>query len=201
MESILAVPAAERDLVAMLGIAPSGPVVGAGARVNPDTSRRQYSVDGYEKGAYIDEQRHVGVNHGEKRDLKPEELTGPDLLARSRPSSVAYPVFPSFLILARACTGYVERSWLLLTTLCTQSGHGARAIFRLDLLLLQVIPEANSVMYEVAAVGTKLRNVMRMGGERVKEMDHFVDFVKTPKVVIGGALNIALSSLASLGSL
>ena len=64
-----------------------------------------------------------------------------------------------------------------------------------------MIPEANSVMYEVAAVGTKLRNVMRMGGERVKEMDHFVDFVKTPKVVIGGALDIALSSLASLGSL
>ena len=38
------------------------------------------------------------------------------------------------------------------------------------------------VPFEVAAVGAKIRNVLRVGGERVKEMDHFVPTVRTPVV-------------------
>jgi hypothetical protein len=43
-------------------------------------------------------------------------------------------------------------------------------------------PEGNAVMYEVAAVSAKLRNVGIVGGERVKEMDHYVAQVETPVV-------------------
>ena len=32
-------------------------------------------------------------------------------------------------------------------------------------------------------MGTKLRNTHRVGGERVKEMDHFVASVETPRVI------------------
>ena len=50
-----------------------------------------------------------------------------------------------------------------------------------------MIPEANAAMFETCAVAAKLRNVMRVGGERVKEMDHYVDSVSTPVVSIGAA--------------
>jgi len=36
------------------------------------------------------------------------------------------------------------------------------------------------VLFETAAMGAKLRNTHRVGGERVKEMDHFVASVETP---------------------
>lgn len=39
-----------------------------------------------------------------------------------------------------------------------------------------------ALMFETAAVGVKVRNVHRMGGERVKEMDHFVASVETPNL-------------------
>lgn len=37
-----------------------------------------------------------------------------------------------------------------------------------------------AVLFETAAMGAKLRNTHRVGGERVKEMDHFVASVETP---------------------
>lgn len=42
--------------------------------------------------------------------------------------------------------------------------------------------EMMSVPFEVAAVGAKLRNMARVGGERVRELDHFVESVETPVV-------------------
>jgi hypothetical protein len=43
-------------------------------------------------------------------------------------------------------------------------------------------PEASdpAIMYEVAAVATKIRNTHKVGGERVKEMQFFVESVETP---------------------
>ena len=41
-------------------------------------------------------------------------------------------------------------------------------------------------MYEVAAVAAKLHNVGIVGGERVKEMDHYVASVETPTVRVTG---------------
>jgi len=38
------------------------------------------------------------------------------------------------------------------------------------------------VAYEVAAVGSRLQNMARVGGQRVLEMDHFVESVSTPIV-------------------
>ena len=38
------------------------------------------------------------------------------------------------------------------------------------------------VAFEVAAVGEKIRNLARVAGERVAEMDHFVESVNTPIV-------------------
>jgi hypothetical protein len=46
--------------------------------------------------------------------------------------------------------------------------------------------EGNAVMYEVASVFAKLHNVGIVGGERVKEMDHYVASVETPVVRIAG---------------
>lgn len=45
-------------------------------------------------------------------------------------------------------------------------------------------PEASdpAIMYEVAAVATKIRNTHKVGGERVKEMQFFVESVETPEV-------------------
>lgn len=40
-----------------------------------------------------------------------------------------------------------------------------------------------TVLFETTALGAKLRNTHRVGGERVKEMDHFVASVETPRVV------------------
>lgn len=40
--------------------------------------------------------------------------------------------------------------------------------------------ESTGVPVEVAAVAAKIRNISRVGGERVKEMDHFVASVETP---------------------
>jgi hypothetical protein len=54
----------------------------------------------------------------------------------------------------------------------------------------QVKPETrpasvlSDVLFETAAVGAKIRNTNRMGGERVKVMDHFVASVETPTVVV-----------------
>ena len=42
--------------------------------------------------------------------------------------------------------------------------------------------EMMSVPFEVAAVGAKIRNMARVGGERVRELDHFVESVETPVV-------------------
>ena len=39
------------------------------------------------------------------------------------------------------------------------------------------------MLFETTALGAKLRNTHRVGGERVKEMDHFVASVETPRVV------------------
>lgn len=39
-----------------------------------------------------------------------------------------------------------------------------------------------ALMFETAAVGVKVRNVNLMGGERVKEMDHFVASVEIPSL-------------------
>jgi len=39
-----------------------------------------------------------------------------------------------------------------------------------------------AALFETAAMGAKLRNTHKMGGERVKDMDHFVASVETPKV-------------------
>ena len=53
----------------------------------------------------------------------------------------------------------------------------------------RVIPpkeEGNAVMFEVASVFAKLHNVGIVGGERVKEMDHYVASVETPTVRITG---------------
>jgi len=53
----------------------------------------------------------------------------------------------------------------------------------------------DDVPYEVAAVAAKLRNVARVGGERVREMDHFVESVRTPVVELrttdGGGTKLA----------
>ena len=38
------------------------------------------------------------------------------------------------------------------------------------------------VAYEVAAVGARLANMARVGGQRVEEMDHFVESTETPIV-------------------
>ena len=46
--------------------------------------------------------------------------------------------------------------------------------------------EGNAVMYEVASVFAKLHNIGIVGGERVKEMDHYVASVETPVVRILG---------------
>lgn len=40
------------------------------------------------------------------------------------------------------------------------------------------------VPLELAAVGSKIRNIHRVGGERVKEVDHFVESVETPVVEV-----------------
>lgn len=40
----------------------------------------------------------------------------------------------------------------------------------------------SSVLWETAAVAAKIRNAHKVGGERVKEMDHFVASVETPSV-------------------
>lgn len=42
---------------------------------------------------------------------------------------------------------------------------------------------AATVLFETTAVGAKLRNTHKVGGERVKEMDHFVASVETPRVI------------------
>ena len=42
----------------------------------------------------------------------------------------------------------------------------------------------SAVLFETAAVGAKIRNVHKMGGERVKEMDHFVASVETPVLTV-----------------
>ena len=39
-------------------------------------------------------------------------------------------------------------------------------------------------LFETAAVGAKLRNTHRVGGERIKEMDHFVASVEVPNVIV-----------------
>ena len=41
----------------------------------------------------------------------------------------------------------------------------------------------STVLFETVAMGSKLRNTHKVGGERVKEMDHFVASVETPRVI------------------
>ena len=50
-------------------------------------------------------------------------------------------------------------------------------------------PETLPVAYEVAAVGSRLTNMARVGGQRVLEMDHFVESTATPivRLVLPGA--------------
>eukprot|EP01052_Picozoa_sp_SAG31_P024616 SAG31_NODE_2108_length_6427_cov_7.816688_2_plen_856_part_00 len=91
----------------------------AGARVNPDSQKRRYDLDGYETAVYIDASR-----------------TEVDIVREDKP--------------------------------------------------IPQREEGNAVMYEVASVFAKLHNVGIVGGERVKEMDHYVASVETPVVRILG---------------
>ena len=91
----------------------------AGARVNPDSHKRRYDLDGYETAVYIDPSR-----------------TEVDIVREDKP---------------------IPRK-----------------------------EEGNAVMYEVASVFAKLHNIGIVGGERVKEMDHYVASVETPVVRISG---------------
>eukprot|EP00035_Acanthoeca_spectabilis_P010574 m.186940 g.186940 ORF g.186940 m.186940 type:complete len:658 (-) comp15066_c0_seq7:298-2271(-) len=47
---------------------------------------------------------------------------------------------------------------------------------------LRAVVASPDVLFETTAMGAKLRNQHRIGGERVKEMDHFVASVETPTV-------------------
>jgi len=47
---------------------------------------------------------------------------------------------------------------------------------------LKNVVASPEVLFETTAMGAKLRNQHRIGGERVKEMDHFVATVETPEV-------------------
>jgi hypothetical protein len=49
---------------------------------------------------------------------------------------------------------------------------------------LKSVVGSPDVLFETTAMGAKLRNQHRIGGERVKEMDHFVASVETPVVRI-----------------
>lgn len=42
--------------------------------------------------------------------------------------------------------------------------------------------ESVPLAFEVAAVGSRLANLARVGGQRVEEMDHFVESTTTPIV-------------------
>ena len=50
----------------------------------------------------------------------------------------------------------------------------------------------STVLFETVALGAKLQNTHKMGGERVKEMDHFVASIETPRV------NVKLPDVAPL---
>ena len=45
-------------------------------------------------------------------------------------------------------------------------------------------PNGVGVPYEVAGVGSRIKNLHRVGGQRVQEMDHFVAAVATPKIEV-----------------
>ena len=45
-------------------------------------------------------------------------------------------------------------------------------------------PSGVGVPYEVAGVGSRIKNLHRVGGQRVPEMDHFVAAVATPKIEV-----------------
>eukprot|EP00051_Salpingoeca_urceolata_P034258 m.24253 g.24253 ORF g.24253 m.24253 type:complete len:581 (+) comp7433_c0_seq1:360-2102(+) len=51
---------------------------------------------------------------------------------------------------------------------------------------VQAKPQAAkaAIMFETTALGAKIRNTHKVGGERVKEMDHFVASVETPSVSV-----------------
>ena len=85
----------------------------AGARVNPDSNKRRYELDGYETAVFIDPSR-----------------TEVDIVREDKPTPKQ--------------------------------------------------EEGNAVMFEVASVFAKLHNIGIVGGERVKEMDHYVASVETP---------------------
>ena len=55
-----------------------------------------------------------------------------------------------------------------------------------------------SVLFETVALGAKIVNAHLMGGERVKEMDHFVATVETPKGTLLGVGRDSVSCHLSL---
>jgi hypothetical protein len=154
---------------------------GGGSRVNRESNQRNYELGNYERSVMVHPDRHrfAPEEAGEKVKLKVGNLASTGVRILFYCSSFFSCLCVSLILssIAACLHSLTPHDTSLMSIPPSPNQSSIDTILTLLIITLQV-------PYETAGVTNKIKNIHHVGGERVKEMDHFVAAVATPVVEV-----------------